>query len=256
MTLAACAGTTETTDLSVSGPVRVVRVLDGDSLVVDLDGTEAEVRLLGVNTPERDECYHADARDHTIELAGDRVRLAGTDRDRYGRLLRYAYAVDDSLINQRLIEDGAAIALSTEHPLLMQFKIAERIAFDARLGRWRSDACGPASSALIGIAALEPDAPGDDARNAKGEWVELENRSQEPADLTGWILRDESSSHRFEFPIGTVLAAGDRLRVYSGCGVPGPGSLYWCDGDPVWNNQGDTAYLLDDSGNAIDRFAF
>ena len=251
---AACTGTTAPTD--IGDAVAVVRVLDGDSLVARRDGADIEVRLLGINAPERDECYHDQARARTVELAADRVLLAGTDRDRFGRLLAYAYAPDGALINQQLIAEGSALALSIDHPLLSEFKAAEAIAFEQRLGRWQRNACGPATGTALGIAEVRYDAPGDDARNSNGEWIDIVNRGPDPAPLAGWEIQDESSSHRFGFPEGFSLGPGDRVRISSGCGMPSGERLFWCDEDPVWNNGGDTAYLLDPAGNVVDRYAF
>ena len=135
-------------------------------------------------------------------------------------------------------------------------KEAESAAFEAGLGRWQPDACGPVVAAELAITDLEPDAPGDDSANANGEWIEIANRGDAAADLTGWAIQDESSSHRFGFPSDFVLRPADTVRIYSGCGQQSITELYWCDTDPVWTNRGDTAYLLDPSGNVVDRRAF
>lgn len=254
--VAACTGTTQPAPPAAGDTVEILQVLDGDSLLVDLGKTEAEVRLLGINTPERDECFDAEARARTTELVGNAVRLTGEDSDRFGRLLRYAYTADGMLINEQLVADGMALALTTDHPLLRDFKAAEAEAFEARIGRWQLDACGPAPQEPIEIEDLQPDAPGDDARNANGEWIDIANRGGDPVSLERWVVRDESSSHRFVFPNGFTLGAGDEVRIFSGCGEDGAGELYWCDGDPVWSNRGDTAYLLDPVGNVVDRTAF
>jgi endonuclease YncB( thermonuclease family) len=253
---AACTGIVEPTALDTGDSVAVVRVLDGDSLVTRSNGSDSEVRLLGINAPERDECYAGQARSRTIDLAADRVLLSGTDRDRFGRLLAYAYTSDGMLINQQLIAEGLALALTTDHPRLAEFKAAEEAAFRERLGRWQADACGPATAAGARIGGLQYDAPGDDGQNPNGEWVEITNGRGTVADLTGWTLQDESSSHRFEFPAGFRLGPSEGVRIFSGCGEPAGDRLFWCDEDPVWNNGGDTAYLLDPVGNVVDRYAF
>ncbi len=182
--------------------------------------------------------------------------MAGDDTDQFGRLLRYVYTLDGVLINQQLITNGFALALSGGHALRADFKAAEAAAFASRLGLWQPDACGPASSAEMAITRLEPDAPGDDSQNPNGEWVEVTNEGSSPIELTGWSLRDESSQHRFEFPVGFQLGSGDKVRVLSGCGNAAGDQLYWCGDDPIWSNRGDTAYLLDPSGNVVDRRAF
>ena len=255
---AACGAETGPSVSTSGEAVAVVQALDGDSLVVDVAGVEAEVRLLGINAPERDECFDDEARSRLAELAGDRVQLTGEDRDRFGRLLRYVIDGTGRVINRQLIAEGMALAVTTDHGLVDEFKQAEEAAFEARVGRWRPDACGPATATGLVISGLEPDAPGDDAANPNGEWVELANRGTTAADLTAWTVQDESSTNRFVFPSGFSLGAGEQVRVFSGCGAVGTSNdaLYWCDGDPVWTNRGDTAYLLDASGNVVDRRGF
>ena len=85
-------------------------VIDGDTIVV-ADGSR--VRMIGIDTPERDECGFAETRDHLIALIGaGPVRLvpgARTDTDRYGRLLRYV-EVGEIDTNYEMIASGHAIA--------------------------------------------------------------------------------------------------------------------------------------------------
>ena len=86
-------------------PVRVTRVVDGDTIEVQTGGRRERVRLLGIDTPELRrpdgaECGAAAARVNLRRLTrpdrgGARVRLhtdpgSGDVRDRYGRLLAYA----------------------------------------------------------------------------------------------------------------------------------------------------------------------
>ena len=87
--------------------VSVVQVLDGDSLVVEGAGAQTEVRLLGINAPERDECYDDAARSRLAELANDEVQLAGAEEDRFGRALRYVIDSTGTVLNQRLVADAA-----------------------------------------------------------------------------------------------------------------------------------------------------
>lgn len=250
---AACAGADPP---APNGSVDVVTILDGDSLVVSIDGDETDVRLLGINTPERNECFSAEAKAAAEALIGETVRLAGDDDDQFGRLLRYVYTEDEVLINEELITGGFALALSNRHALLDEFKRAEADAFAGKLGLWQTDACGPETAAIVSISGLEPNAPGDDSQNPNGEWVEISNQGGKSVELSGWTVRDESSQHRFSFPSGFVLDAGHEIRILSGCGNDSASELYWCAGDAVWSNGGDTAYLLDRSGNVVARKAF
>ena len=44
-------GVTEIPD-SAKGPYEVIRVVDGDTMMIDIEGVETKVRLIGVDTPE------------------------------------------------------------------------------------------------------------------------------------------------------------------------------------------------------------
>lgn len=112
-----------------------------------------------------------------------------------------------------------------------------------------------AASALppanVVIAAVVFDPPGDDLA---GEYVLLGNTGGRPADLSGWTLEDEAGA-RYTFPAVT-LAPGAELRIWTGAGSDGDGSLYWGRAQPVWNNGGDTATLRDAAGALVASLAF
>jgi micrococcal nuclease len=95
----------------------VVRVADGDTLVLDIDGTEEHVRLIGVDTPEsvhpdkeRNVPYGAVASDFTKKLLEGKavtLEMDAQERDKYGRLLAYVY-LDGKMLNQTLLSEGHA----------------------------------------------------------------------------------------------------------------------------------------------------
>lgn len=102
-------------------PVAVVRVVDGDTIIVRLSGKNERVRLIGIDTPESVkpntpvECFalEASARTKALLPAGSVVKLVRDVelRDRYGRLLAYVYrASDDLFVNLALATDGYASA--------------------------------------------------------------------------------------------------------------------------------------------------
>lgn len=94
----------------------VVRVIDGDTIDVILDGIEYRVRYIGVNTPERDEACYQEATDANAALVENQsVRLVRdvSETDRFDRLLRYVY-VDDTFVNAALVREGYAEAV--EYP--------------------------------------------------------------------------------------------------------------------------------------------
>lgn len=81
---------------ATSFTARVVRVIDGDSLDVSRgDGSRGkiEVRLFGIDSPERDQPYADRARAELARLVkGKTVRLEVRDHDSYGRTVARVFA--------------------------------------------------------------------------------------------------------------------------------------------------------------------
>jgi len=260
------ASTTTTAGSSLTDPppataadgVRVVEVVDGDTIRVEVAGEQESVRLIGINAPERGECLADEATDRLRDLiGGDAVELVTdrTDRDRYGRLLRHV-EVDGVDVGAEVVRAG--LALARDYPpdttRSDEYAAAQRAAQDAGVGMWAADACGSATSgAEVVIDAIRFDADGDDNLNLNDEWVRIANRGASAVDLTGWVLKDTSATHRYSFPDGFSLEPGAGVTVRTGCGTDSATDLHWCNqGSAVWNNSGDTAFLLDPSGNIVD----
>lgn len=102
---------------SQPGLYAVTRFSDGDTLTVDMNGKAEKIRFIGVDTPETHkpnapvQCYGPAASAYTKNTIGNnKVRLVSdsrsTDRDRYGRLLRYVYLPDGTFMNEKLIAEG------------------------------------------------------------------------------------------------------------------------------------------------------
>jgi micrococcal nuclease len=140
-------------DGAAGGPARervarVVRVVDGDTILVSVDGARERVRLIGVDTPETVkpnapvECFgkRASAESHRL-LDGRSVRLVADAeaRDRYGRSLAYVYRAGDGLfVNAELVRGGYATVLSIAPNVRFsdRFAALAREAREAGRGLW------------------------------------------------------------------------------------------------------------------------
>jgi micrococcal nuclease len=133
---------------------KVVKVVDGDTVDVDLGGNVARVRLLGINTPEvvdprkPVECFGKEASNRAKELlAGQEVSLEAdvsqTDKDKYGRLLRYVRTKDGLFFNLEIIKEGYAYEYTYDVPYIYQieFKAAQKDAEVNKLGLWKPGVC-------------------------------------------------------------------------------------------------------------------
>lgn len=129
---------------------RVVRVVDGDTIVVRVAGRWDRVRYIGIDAPESvrpDVPVQAYGRESTAAnadlVAGREVLLERdvSDRDRFGRLLRYVWVESDEglrFVNFDLVLAGYATAVTfppdVRHADLL--RLAERSARIQLLGLW------------------------------------------------------------------------------------------------------------------------
>lgn len=232
----------------------VTEVIDGDTFRAIVDGQEERVRLIGIDAPETSECLATEATQRLGQLlAADDLRLETdtSDRDQYGRLLRIAVTAD-GVVNETLVRDGLAIARSYPPDTALD-PILDEAQADATadaVGLWNPEACGRSADATVEVESFNANPEGDDTLVLNEEWVRIVNRGDSPVDLTGWSVRDESASNRFDFPDGFVLAESASVTIRSGCGQPTSTDLYWCSTrSAVWNNSGDTAFIIDPNGN-------
>src|SRR5690606_19785995 len=90
---------------------RVIRIVDGDTIEVVLRGNSETVRYVGVDTPERGQPGYNAAKEANRALVGGKtvyLQIDRTDRDAFGRLLRYIFLEDGTLVNAQLVADGMA----------------------------------------------------------------------------------------------------------------------------------------------------
>ena len=169
------------TDRTSTGPAsdvveeaRVVEVVDGDTIRVDLGGRQELVRMTGIDTPEvggpyRDpECYGAEASALAKQLVppGSTVALERdvSERDRYGRLLRSVWTftpVDGwTLVNEALVRRGAAEARAYEPDVTYGDRLdaAESLARAEGVGMWSRCGAGtglsPGEEVRAALAAV------------------------------------------------------------------------------------------------------
>lgn len=127
----------------------VVRVVDGDTVVLDVGGHDETVRLLGIDTPETVkpnapvECFGPEASDRLKELIppGSEVRVErdAEIRDRYGRLLLFVFRLSDRRLVNRLMIDGGfarALTIAPNRARAGELSDAARVARSERRGLW------------------------------------------------------------------------------------------------------------------------
>lgn len=129
---------------------RVVRVVDGDTLIVDRGRGEERLRYIGVDAPE------SVRPDTPIEFMGREASAANaalvegatvilekdvSETDRFGRLLRYVWLRDGDawlLVSLELVRQGYAqvVTFPPDVRWVEVLRDAQRVARDAGLGLW------------------------------------------------------------------------------------------------------------------------
>jgi len=136
----------------VTSSSKVIRVIDGDTVVLAIGAEEKTVRLIGVDTPETVhpskpvEAYGKEASRFTENLLkGESVYLdyepGGSRLDKYGRTLAYLYRVPDGVfVNLEIVRQGYGHAY-TEYPFryMEAFRFYERRARETGKGLWAPD---------------------------------------------------------------------------------------------------------------------
>jgi len=125
----------------------VINVADGDTIDVLMSGNIESVRFIGIDTPEThhpdigEQCFGQEATDSLNSLITDKVQLVmdpdSTNRDRYGRLLRFVYNQDGVFLNLEQVRRGYAFATTSfRHSLMQVFVTAELLASHENVGVW------------------------------------------------------------------------------------------------------------------------
>jgi micrococcal nuclease len=140
----------------------LVRVVDGDTVEIELKGQTEKVQLIGINTPEKYESdkLHRDAArtgqdEATIQALGERasaftkslvqrgdtvqVEYDQQPRDKYQRLLAFVWLSDGRMLNETIVCEGYGNAL-TRYPVrqdyMARFRTCERHAREQGKGLW------------------------------------------------------------------------------------------------------------------------
>jgi micrococcal nuclease len=138
----------------------VLRVVDGDTIVVELEGKRYSVRYIGIDTPETHHPiegasylgFEATDANRALVGEGEMVTLQRdiSETDIYDRLLRYVW-VDEVLINAELVRMGLARVRFYEPDMLYQAQIEAALAEarEAELGLHGPRPTPPAEKPLL-----------------------------------------------------------------------------------------------------------
>ena len=142
---------------------KVLKVVDGDTIQVDIRGKKEVVRLLGIDTPESVDprkpvqCFAKEATNKMKSFVSGKSVILVDDstqgnRDKYKRLLRYVYLPNSvrTFVNGEMVKQGYAFSYK-EYPtkMLAKFNSFEKYAQEHNLGLWGSCPVGPSPTKTV-----------------------------------------------------------------------------------------------------------
>ena len=125
-------------------PIHFIRAIDGDTIVVEVQGHEERIRLIGIDTPEKDQEWGDVATAMTAGFCSQcpnlELEMDVQERDRYGRLLAYVWCGRSNImLNEALVVEG--VALPTTYPPnvrhVERFQHALEVAKKFKTGFWK-----------------------------------------------------------------------------------------------------------------------
>ena len=217
---------------------RLASVVDGDTIDVLIDGKQETVRYIGIDTPERGQPGYRAATEANERLlgGGDLYLVAdASDRDRYGRLLRYIYTTDGQMVNREMVAQGWAQPV--EYPpdirYAAELRAAALEAANADLGFWGavgSDGAMPYALATGNVNIREGPGTGFGinttatantpltvfGRTPDGEWLQV----RAPDRSGGWVsaglvalaVAASQIDVAQEIPVASVVTEVDTTR--------------------------------------------
>ncbi|MEK6820519.1 MAG: thermonuclease family protein [Nanoarchaeota archaeon] len=198
----------------------VTRVVDGDTIETDL----GKVRLLGVNTPEKNQYYYEEAKNFLASLEGKQIKLEIQGKDLFQRILAYVI-YDDRLIEEEILENGYGNYFTyNEDKYTSRLKSAEKKAINKQIGVWElsQDEC----ARCIILMELNKEEP--------GEYIILKNNCGFDCSLYSWTIKDDVT-HITD--LNFIVNAGHQKTInFEGA---------------IWNDDHDTFFLRDDAGRLV-----
>jgi len=246
---------------------KVVKVLDGDTMRVDIKGDNrgpVVVRNAGMNTFEKGDCHYGSATRTLKKLTSRQVILrSATNAQKVNknsgrnRLQRFVFTKKGVDLQEQMIARGLALPYNFSQETMGQALYSQRAQEAAArgVGMFDTDACkpGPVQEAALDLV-VHYNASGNDRANLNGKFVRIVNNGAATVDLSGWYIL--TGRQRFHFPGGTTIAPGSNIKLHMGSGTNTATDLYWGGKEirlPVPGNsryQGIGVLLMDPDGDA------
>ena len=251
---------------------KVTKVIDGDTIAVNLTGGgggSAIVRLVGIDTPERDKCGYAAATKGLRSLVGRKTVVLRSDTGQTGLRGRPERRVLVPAGGQTvdattwMLERGLGVWMPRKGEITnsrAHHQAADRAAA-AGLAWFDEDRCGagPApNGSLTMTVQWNADATQrlSDGERRNQEFIRIRNDGLIPVSLDGWTLRVGNDRSRL-VPVGGPIGPGETVTIHVGYGTDSTYHRYLGSSVPMLQNAdltgrdhlGSGSYLVDPHGD-------
>lgn len=190
----------------------VNKVIDGDTL----DTSFGRVRLLGINTPEKEQPFYPEARDYLKQFEGRQLGFEIREKDKYGRFLAYVFDGGE-LVNKNILQRGLAnLYYYGEDEYYSEMKKAEEGARKNEIGIWKKSN----NSLCIEMTDFKPIDTGSEK-----EVLELKNNCNFSLKI---IIKDDAN-HIYNEEINSSSVLRKELQN-------------------IFNDDGDSLFVRDENG--------
>lgn len=191
----------------------LIRAIDGDTIETDL----GRVRLLGINTPEKNEPFYPEAKDFLANYENNTISIELHGKDKYDRWLGYLF-YNNELLNEKILSQGLAnLYVYDRDNYFTRLESAEKTARESGRGLWKKSN----NSLCINLVRLDYKDGG-----------ECKNQEQ-------MILNNSCNSSL------KIILKDDANHIYDESINPG---LWQKNFSCIWNDAGDSVYIRDNSG--------
>lgn len=192
---------------------QVTRIIDGDTIKIQNDQT---LRLLGINTPEKNQPYYQEAKQFLIQqIQNKTIEIEIHSVDKYGRTLAYVFLHNQNINTEILSQGLATLYYYDKDSHYQELKQAEELARLNQLGLWKKSP----NANCIKITNFKTDEP---------ESLTLQNL----CDKTLEITYKDDATHIYH---ATIQPNSQYIKTFS----------------HIWNTDGDSIYIYDTKGLLI-----
>ena len=237
---------------------KVIKVKDGDSIVVLRDKEQIEVRLRDIDCPELAQSFGRQAKKLVADLClGETVTVQADGKDKYDRTLAHIILADGNELNRELVRRGYAWwyrkyskdetlggleASARKNKIGLRADVKPVAPWDWRAARRAKSDVVPSEVKVVpngvAIVALLPNPNGTDAGH---EQITIGNSTGEIVKLDGWKLIDKAGN---VYLLSGRVEAGKSLVVTM------------TEATMPLNNNGDTVALIGPDGVGRSRVSY